>query len=61
MTEQANDPQVQVTFAKPLQELLFDLDRATELFEAMEELGVTNRQELHDLMERLERQIDDAE
>ncbi len=44
-----------------LHDALIRLDRATELLEGLEELGVDSRQELQDLMERLERQIDEAE
>ncbi len=44
-----------------LNELLLRLDRATEVLEIMDELGVNTRDELQALMEELERLIDDAE
>ena len=47
--------------AESLNDLLLRLDRATEVLEIMDELGVNTRDELQALMEELERLIDDAE
>jgi hypothetical protein len=49
--------------ARPLSlhEQLLLLDLATEVLEGLEQLGVENRQELEELLERLERQVADSE
>lgn len=50
-----------VSDARSLNELLLRLDRATETMELMDELGITDRDELQALMEEPERQIDDSD
>jgi hypothetical protein len=52
-----------IPHARPLSlhEQLLLLDLATEVLEGLEQLGVENRQELEELLERLERQVADSE
>jgi hypothetical protein len=47
--------------AESVQDLLLKLDRAMETLEALDELGVESRDELEALMNRLERQIEEAD
>jgi len=61
MTRQENKSTEHPESSESLHDVLIRLDKATELLEGLEELGVENRQELQELMERLERQIDEAE
>ena len=56
-TRSANDN----TESLSVHELLLRLDLATEVLEGLDQLGVTNREELEALLARLERQIADAD
>jgi len=46
--------------SRSLHDLLLRLDRATEILEGLDELGVECREELQEMMEQLEREIDDT-
>jgi hypothetical protein len=61
MTPDSSSDRERDSHAESLNDLLLRLDRATEVLEVMDELGVNTRDELQALMEELERLIDDAE